>query len=128
MTSDSYILESLTELHHLSFQQAFKANDLIMLFQPDCSACKAQIKELSCLNQIKLLGTNGSKERLQKEYLRFKSKLPGYSVNFKDLKQINPKLKMITPQFFLVSKDENENLRLKNLGYGYKKCSALKTK
>lgn len=121
-SSDMPILESLTELKYLSFQQAFNNNDIIMLFQPDCSVCKAQIRELKCLDAIKLLGTNGSKDKLSSEYKRFKTKLPAYAITLKELKKINPKFRMITPQYFQVAIDKNENLTLRNLGYGFKKC------
>lgn len=123
--SDTPVLESLTELKYLSFQQAFKNNDIIMLFQPDCSVCKAQIKELNCLKAIKLLGTNGSKDKLSTEYKRFKTKLPAYTMTLKDLKKINPNFKTITPQYFQVAVDSYENISLKNLGYGFNKCEKL---
>ncbi len=117
-------LESLTSSEVISFKEAFKPGDLVMLFQPDCSVCKAQTQELACLKSVKLLGTHGTKDRLLHELLRFKTSYPSYRISYKQLKIISPNLKMITPQFFHILVSE-EGLIFKNLGFGFKKCTDL---
>ena len=120
-------LESLTASEFVPLTKAFEDKDVIMLFQPDCSACKAQIQNLNCLNSVKLLGTHGTKERLKDEYIRFKSSYPAFRISTKDLQALSPKLKIVTPQFFQVDKGSLDTLRLRNLGFGLKKCEALQS-
>lgn len=126
---EDFIIKSLRSAERLELQKELRHGDFLMLFQPDCSSCKAQITQLSCLNRpIKLLGTYGSEERLQLEYKKFKTKFPGFFIEDKILKIINPQLSSVTPQFFVVDRTKQQSIVLKNLGYGLTNCVDLKTK
>lgn len=122
---DELRLESLRSTEFVSFSAAFKDQDLIMLFQPECAVCKSQIPELLCLKSVKLLGTNGTTDQLKHELARFKTRWPAFAISQKELKSLSPKLQVVTPMFFKVTLDENQNIRLANLGHGFRKCLTL---
>lgn len=121
-------IKNLLSAEYMTLSDAFENDDLVMMFQPDCSVCKAQIPETKCLKSIKFLGTNGSEQGLKNEYIKFKSKAQAYSIDLKTLKSLSPKLQIVTPQFFKIQKTVDGTLRLKNLGFGFKTCKDLQSK
>lgn len=135
LANTSVRLKRLQAAEYLDFNQSFNDKDLVMLFQPECSSCKAQIQELACLNQesIKLLGVHESEERIETEYKRLKTKIQGLYIDPQALQSINPKLEVMTPMFFLVKKTtdkkddpkSDQNIKLLKIAYGYQKCGIL---
>lgn len=123
----SIYLKNINSAEHQLIEDVFENQDIVMLFQPDCSVCKSQIQEMQCLPTYKLLGTNGSEQKLSEDYIRFKTKAPVFMIHLKQLQKLNPKLQIVTPQFFYIFKNTEGTLRFKNLGFGYKKCDDLKT-
>lgn len=123
--NDTVLIKKLQSAEFISLTDAFENNDIIMLFQPDCAVCKAQIEKINGLKNFKLLGTNGSEQRLREDYNKFKTDVPAFSIDLKTLKKISPKLQIVTPQFFKVKKTQDKPFILKNLGYGLKSCKEL---
>ena len=115
-------LISLTDVSRLSIEQIKNEKTLVMIFQKDCSSCKKQVRELSCMEEdysIKLIGVLGSEKELRKEYLRMKKVYPAYYGNSKALNEleITPS---VTPQLITWYKGKIVSF------IGYKTCREYK--
>lgn len=78
-------------------------NQLIMLFQKDCSACKQQLKDFSCLPKkvkVLLVGAFSQEQELRQEVRKLNTPYPSYLGDQEVLKQLNFK-SGLTPQMVL---------------------------
>ena len=79
------ILKEFMTTEYSSPEDVIKEKTLVVLFQPGCRACKKLIKNLDCVknytDNIVLIGSFGSEEKLQKTYLKRKVDYKGYYVN-----------------------------------------------
>ena len=115
-------LRSLADvsINEVSLQQS--KPKLFVVFQPECDACHAQVKDLGCLaptTDIVLAGAFGTEKALRETYQNFRTTYPGYLMT-NALKKDLTLDSALTPQIVIV----NNTKRVKMLGYY--KCSSLK--
>ena len=93
---------------------------IVMLFQPGCSWCKKQEKELSAIHancpslfRFRLVGTQGKTDQLKCELHHYQQNIPAYKSTTKFLRQIGGFVASPTTLFF----DESGELLGKRRGF-----------
>ena len=116
-------LLSLSDVHRVSLSEIKKDRSLVVVFQPDCSSCKKQIHDLSCLEKdhfIRLVGMGGSEKALRIEYRKMKTSYPAYLADASVLKALGVE-STITPQIILWRWGKQKK------SFGYKKCEEYRS-
>ena len=87
----SLSLKSLKDSSYVNISnESMKQGEVFILFQPQCSSCFQQFKQLSCLEgqaQIRAVGAFASEKTLQSEYLKKYSKYVGLKASEDFLKK-----------------------------------------
>ncbi|MCJ8276317.1 MAG: hypothetical protein HRT44_08665 [Bdellovibrionales bacterium] len=113
---------SLSDVQHTKVSELTRGNNLLIAFQPDCSSCKKQIKDLSCLDKdykISLIGIASSEQALRKEYRKLRTPYPAFYASPQAMMEFGLS-DSVTPQI-LIWKNETPQLF-----YGYKRCREYK--
>ncbi len=120
--SASPFLKSLTDSSTIKLQELKITPTIFVLFQPNCSFCRKQVKDLKCLKKkyrIVLLGAFAAEKELRDEYLKTGVSFPAYFVSSDVLKQFDIRSKA-TPQIYYSEKGSTP------ISIGFKKCEELK--
>ena len=85
-------LRSLKDVASITLSAEQLKNNIFVVFQPNCVACKKQLANLNCLNphtKIRLLGAFASEQMLRSEYRKMASTWPGYYADKRVLQQFS---------------------------------------
>ena len=122
---ETLILKDLSSTNYSTFNDTMTNKSLAVLFQPGCSSCTKQIKNLDCLKKITskivLVGSLDNENKVRRSYLKKKSSFKGYYVSQNNLSQLGFE-QNIAPQTIYYSFKG----RLKFTGY--RSCKKIKTK
>jgi len=124
-SSGEKIFKDLNSTKYYSFKEIVADKTLSVLFQPNCSACKKQIKNLDCLSNLTketiLVGSLSNEKKVKRSYLKKKTELKAYFVETNKLNDIGFE-NFLAPQVIFYSAKKN----IKFLGY--KSCEKIKEK
>lgn len=114
-------LRSLSDVSIKDFNLDVKKNEVFIIFQKNCTACRQQIADIQCLSslaQIILIGAFSSENELRLEYRRMGSNYPAFFINsdFEEYFKVQDKM---TPQIIFNHKKEPLIVR------GYTTCDKL---
>ena len=119
------ILKDLSSTMFTSFEESIKDKTLAVLFQPNCSSCKKQIKNLDCLkditNKVILVGSLANEKRVRRSYLKKKTAFRGYYIEQSNLEKLGFD-NDIAPQTIFYSIKKGLKFT------GYKSCKKIKKK
>jgi len=85
---------------------------LFMIFQPNCSACHLQVRDLQCLKnkyEVILIGAYSSESSLRQEYRRMGRSYESYLGEDAFLKALNAK-QGLTPELIMYKKKKSQHL------------------
>jgi len=124
-TKSEKILKNLSSTEFTSFNDTVTDKTLAVLFQPNCSSCKKQIKNLDCLKEVTrkiiLVGSLGNENKVRRSYLKKKTSYKGYFTQQSNLEKLGFE-NDIAPQTIFYSTKKG----LKFIGY--KSCKNVKKK
>jgi hypothetical protein len=121
LPSSNLHLRSLKDASVLKLQTSANKPRVFIVFQEKCSACRKQIKDLSCLKnaaEVILVGAFSTEKALRKEYQNFRTDLVGVYADEDFKKYINLELEL-SPQTFLQVHRETYKM------IGVKRCSKI---
>lgn len=124
--STEELYKDLNSAKKTNFKTLVKNNTVSVLFQPNCSSCKKQIKSLHCLPQnteIVLVGSLGTEDKVKQAYLKItakvQKKLPGFYVRKQNLEKIGFNSNL-APQTIIYSEKGSKKF------LGFKSCKTIK--
>ncbi len=118
------VLKDLNSSKSFSVDEILTKGTLAVLFQPNCGACKKQIKRLECLKEtvdkIVLIGSFKHDRKVLRSYLKKKTNFKGYYISKDNYESLGFE-EGITPQsIFFNPKNETHII-------GYKACKDIKS-
>gem|GEM_PF-5880597 len=118
------VLKDLNSSKSFSMDEVLTKGTFAVLFQPNCGACKKQIKRLECLkdtvDKIVLIGSFKRERKVLRSYLKKKTNFKGYYIS-KDHYQSLGFEEGVTPQsIYFNPKNETHII-------GYKACKDIKS-
>ena len=115
------LLRSLSVGATQVFSKKSKSPQVFVVFQPNCSACHAQVADLTCLKSkasVNLIGAFATEKKLRKEYKVLNAPYPGY-LGDEDFQSEFEVTERLSPQVILAHNGRVEVI------LGYKPCKKI---
>jgi hypothetical protein len=121
--AEGIVLRSLQNPTTLKFQSTSSvAPRVVIYFKNDCVACRAQVKDLKCLDkkvEVFLVGVYASESELRSEYLKMRTSFAAFYADQEALVKLNLQPE-VTPQFLLLDKERRWQ------GVGLRSCATFR--
>lgn len=119
------VLKDFSSTRFFSVHEIIKKNNFAVLFQPNCSSCKRQIKDLDCLkdlvSEVVLVGSFGTIKNVRRSYMKKNTDFKGFYIASEQVSRLGFE-EGIAPQSIYYSKDKS--LRFT----GYESCKKIAKK